>query len=37
VILVSTDVLREIGRDISGNLRETRFTRIAQDNEAVPN
>ena len=35
MILVSTDVLREIPRDIAENLAKRRFTRIAANDEAV--
>jgi len=36
VILISTDVLREIRRGVAGNLAEKRFTRVAEGNEATP-
>jgi hypothetical protein len=36
VILISTDVLREIRRDIAENLAKKRFTRFVEGNEAAP-
>jgi hypothetical protein len=36
VILISTDVLRQIRRDISGNLGTAGIIRIAEDNKVVP-
>jgi len=34
VILISTDVLREIRRGVAGNLAKKKFTRVAEGNEA---
>ena len=36
VILIFTDVLREIRRDIAENLEETKFPQTQKDNEVVP-
>jgi hypothetical protein len=36
VILISTDVLREIRRGIAENFGKERFTRTAEGNEAAP-
>jgi len=36
VILISTDVLREIPRDIAENLAKKRIIRIVEGNEAAP-
>jgi hypothetical protein len=35
VILIFTDVLREIRRDIAENLAKKRFTRIVEGNESA--
>jgi hypothetical protein len=37
VILISTDVLREIRRDIAENLGKRRLARVTADNEDRPN